>query len=308
MSELGVRLKTAREEAGFSLDELQQRTKIQKRYLQAIEEGDFSKMPGEFYARAFVKRYCEAVGLQPDLIFEEHENELPKPKAEKQDLPPRTEKDKTASRPGKRKSKMASLVPSIVVLLFLIGIIAGVWFVQQGGTGDNDAVSRDEQQNSPSVEITDDLNNENEDGEDNNAEENNNNNENNENNEDNENGENNANNDNNENESEEQDLAAEDVDGSTTTYSLSQADDFTIDLEFTADSWINISNADDEDLHESTHSDGDEISFDFSGESEIIFNIGNTYGTEIYVNDELLEYERDDTDHQYIVIQYEESS
>ncbi len=39
MSELGTRLREARVEKGYTLNTLQQMTKIQKKYLQAIEEG-----------------------------------------------------------------------------------------------------------------------------------------------------------------------------------------------------------------------------------------------------------------------------
>ncbi|MDA6131043.1 helix-turn-helix domain-containing protein, partial [Escherichia coli] len=49
----------------MSLDDLQKVTKIQKRYLMGIEEGDYSMMPGKFYVRAFIKQYAEAVGIEP---------------------------------------------------------------------------------------------------------------------------------------------------------------------------------------------------------------------------------------------------
>ena len=56
---------------------MQEITKIQKRYLVGIEEGNYSIMPGTFYVRAFIKQYAEAVGLDPDEIFEEFKNEIP---------------------------------------------------------------------------------------------------------------------------------------------------------------------------------------------------------------------------------------
>ena len=54
MNEIGEILKEARIQQGYTLDDLQQTTKIQKRYLQAIEDGNPDILPGRFYARAFV--------------------------------------------------------------------------------------------------------------------------------------------------------------------------------------------------------------------------------------------------------------
>jgi len=82
LSELGKLLRKAREERGYSLDDVQDITKIRKRYLEAIEEGDYKVLPGTFYARAFVKNYAETVGLDAEEVFRLYQRELPEPAAE----------------------------------------------------------------------------------------------------------------------------------------------------------------------------------------------------------------------------------
>lgn len=77
MSELGQVLKEAREEKGITLDDIQRITKIQRRYLEAIERGHLHVLPGHFYARAFIKSYAEAVGLDPNHIMSHFQSDLP---------------------------------------------------------------------------------------------------------------------------------------------------------------------------------------------------------------------------------------
>ncbi|AOM83125.1 helix-turn-helix domain-containing protein [Salisediminibacterium beveridgei] len=303
MSELGVRLQNARIEKGLTLDELQKKTKIQKRYLEAIEQGDFSKMPGDFYARAFVKSYCEVVGLSADQVFQEHADELPKAKKESSDLPPRVERPKT--RPIKRNSKFATWLPTVVVLIFLIGIVSTLWFMNlDEGTGE-DASTREEEQSQPSVDIDDELNDENAEND-----------ENDENDEENNNNENdqaiNDDNDVNEEVQDEEEIDESDPelsfvelnDAGQYVYELSNAEQFDFEMNFTGGSWIQI-NDESGTVHTETHNDGDEISFDFTGQSEILIRLGFIHTANIFVNEMQLEYQSD-SDVQNILIQHQE--
>ncbi|SDN30017.1 helix-turn-helix domain-containing protein [Alkalicoccus daliensis] len=303
MSELGTRLQTARMEKGYSLEELQQITKIQKRYLEAIEEGDFSKMPGEFYSRAFVKSYSEAVGLDPNQIFAEHEAELPKPKkSEVQELPPRTSRNKSAPS-GRKKSAFASLLPTILALFFIVAIVLAVWIFNQDdqtavpGNNNNTADVGNNNEQQAGLNENSSFDNEGPEEPENEMNIGSDNADNNE-----ENSVNDENNENNENETPENELEFTNEDGNRYTYTLSGAEEFEVELNFTGDSWILISNDEGDELHQQTHSSGDEISFDFSDESEVIFNMGSTRTATLLINGEELEYESDDH-HQYIIIE-----
>ena len=77
---VGKRLREAREKKGLTLDDLQQATKIQKRYLIAIEDEKFDELPGDFYVRAFVKQYADTVGLDGNTLLKDYDDDLPQTK------------------------------------------------------------------------------------------------------------------------------------------------------------------------------------------------------------------------------------
>ncbi|WP_054949829.1 helix-turn-helix domain-containing protein [Numidum massiliense] len=71
MSGVGQMLKEAREAKGLSLHDVQEATKIQMRYLKAIEEDKLESLPGNFYTRAFIRTYAEFVDVDVQSILEQ---------------------------------------------------------------------------------------------------------------------------------------------------------------------------------------------------------------------------------------------
>lgn len=121
MSDLGQLLKKARTERGLSLDQLQETTKIRKRYLEAIEEGNFKILPGNFYVRAFIKSYSEAVGLEPEEVLRLYRNVIPVANPEYTIEPIRRKRRNSTS--SDKFSKWASTILMWVFPLMIIGII-----------------------------------------------------------------------------------------------------------------------------------------------------------------------------------------
>jgi cytoskeleton protein RodZ len=73
MADVSRVLRAARERSGLSLEELSDRTKIKLIFLQAIERGEFERLPGEFFARAFLRTYARELHLSPDAVLERYD-------------------------------------------------------------------------------------------------------------------------------------------------------------------------------------------------------------------------------------------
>ena len=69
---VGIKLREARARKKLSLQEVEEATKIRSRYLGAIENDEWDQLPGDTYARAFIRTYGRFLGLDGDRLAEEH--------------------------------------------------------------------------------------------------------------------------------------------------------------------------------------------------------------------------------------------
>ena len=68
MELIGARLNQARLMANLALQDIADRTKISLRFLSAIENDDFSALPGSVYIFGFTKAFARAVGLDEESV------------------------------------------------------------------------------------------------------------------------------------------------------------------------------------------------------------------------------------------------
>ena len=146
VTELGKALREARKAKGLSIDDIQELTKIQKRYLEAIEEENYKILPGQFYVKAFIRQYAEVVGVDESEfavpnntvvtqeIVEKEEVEPIKPI--KEEIPSRS--TKTTREPiNVKESPVMEYLPRILIGVLVIGIIAIVWMIVPNNSGKN---------------------------------------------------------------------------------------------------------------------------------------------------------------------------
>jgi cytoskeletal protein RodZ len=143
LKEIGDFLKSAREEKGISLDEVSDATKIPKRHLSSLEEGNFSCFSGEVYLRGALKNYAEVVGLNPKEIISGYELLLKKKKTiengkidEKKHKKQQLKED---NKPVVFRNRRKPLPLAALIWIFLLAIVVGgsLWYFFQQPPSEN---------------------------------------------------------------------------------------------------------------------------------------------------------------------------
>jgi cytoskeleton protein RodZ len=69
-SQLGNYLREAREARGVSLAQVAAETRIIQRYLAALESGEYHHLPGDVYARGFIRNYAQYLNLPAEELID----------------------------------------------------------------------------------------------------------------------------------------------------------------------------------------------------------------------------------------------
>jgi cytoskeleton protein RodZ len=72
MFDIGASLREARTRRGLSLDDVTTGLRIRERYVTALEDERWELMPGEAYAKGFLRMYAEFLGLDGGLYVDEY--------------------------------------------------------------------------------------------------------------------------------------------------------------------------------------------------------------------------------------------
>jgi len=70
MSQLGERLRAAREAQGIPVSQAAADTRILPRYIIALEDNDFQHLPGDVYARGFLRNYANYLNIPAEELIE----------------------------------------------------------------------------------------------------------------------------------------------------------------------------------------------------------------------------------------------
>jgi cytoskeletal protein RodZ len=128
---IGESLAEARRQAGLSVTQVSQQTRIRESIIRDIEQGDFSQCGGDFYARGHIRGIAGAVGTDPVPLIRAYDTEHG---------PPGTMRAADVfepSRPVKMRERRRSPSLSMIVGVVLLAIIGfGVYrLVSDNGSG-----------------------------------------------------------------------------------------------------------------------------------------------------------------------------
>lgn len=113
---IGAKLRQERASRGLSIADIAHYTRIPSRHLEAIENDDFSELPGLVFTRNFVRQYALALNLDPDPLLAE----LPRQDESTVQLPNPPERKRSSYQQDRR---VRSVISSLI------------WIVVAGGAG-----------------------------------------------------------------------------------------------------------------------------------------------------------------------------
>nr|WP_275296748.1 RodZ domain-containing protein [Bacillus sp. REN10] len=268
VTELGNRLREARKAKGLSLADVQEMTKIQKRYLTGIEEGNYDMMPGKFYVRAFIKQYAEAVGLNAEELFEEFKSEVPS--SHEDEIPQRATKvEQVTTNVPAEPSKLLEHLPKILLTAFIIGALFLVWaLMPKNGADEKQVVEKpvvkeSAEQNSKEDDKAEAPVKEDEKKEKKPKAE----------------------------KTAKQVLTAVGTSGSDSTYELKEAEKFEVSISSKGSTWVGVKDGSGKSYFGDMVQSGQTQTFDLTGQTEVRIRVGNAPDTEVKVNGEVVTYQ-----------------
>lgn len=148
---VGYTLRQERERQNLSIEDIEQGTSIRALYIEAIENGEYDKLPGTVYTKGFIKNYAKFLNLDADAMVKEFMGDIAElsgaaqtPVAEEtpaksQERNPEPKPIKSERKPlgysvqEKNRSSSGGLVIAAVVLIAALAGVAWSWLSSSDG-------------------------------------------------------------------------------------------------------------------------------------------------------------------------------
>jgi len=129
--EIGNSLREARERQGLGYPEIELATKIRSKYIRALEEEDFTAIPGDAYIRGFLRTYAEYLGLDSDVYVEEYASRFLT--SWRDEVPPKPQRRRI--RPRERRIERRAVLLVLAGIALVTALVFAAW--RYGGSSTN---------------------------------------------------------------------------------------------------------------------------------------------------------------------------
>src|SRR4051812_20893200 len=106
---LGSELRAARESRDLTLEQAEHQTRIRAKYLEALEEGNYSILPSAVQTRGFLRNYARFLTLDADMIIARYDA-LQGGRRRRKSPPPAVSEDPTMASPSRRAKEIHAVL------------------------------------------------------------------------------------------------------------------------------------------------------------------------------------------------------
>lgn len=129
MRDIGRELQQARESKDLSLENISSRTLISKKYLLALEKGDYKVFPGVVYLKGALRKYAAEVGINPEEAIAWYEGTIhTEDVGEEAEARPVRQKSTGTIQKTRRINKRRLLV-YVVLIIFSLAALSAIYNV-----------------------------------------------------------------------------------------------------------------------------------------------------------------------------------
>jgi hypothetical protein len=129
MPEIGATLREARMRARLDVSEIEAQTKIRAKYLRALENEEWSLLPGPTFIKSFLRTYAQALNLDGRALVEEYRLHHERPSEAAFDpiasTPQRTRQRVPGAGPSRAYMISVGVVVAVIVLLIVLLVAGG---------------------------------------------------------------------------------------------------------------------------------------------------------------------------------------
>jgi cytoskeletal protein RodZ len=137
MDSLGEELRKQRELRQISLREIADATKINIRFLEALERNDYTHLPGGQFNKGFIRSYAGHIGIDAEKMIEVYLQEVERQEGETD----RVARDPGPDRPAGRRSLLVTVALLIALTIVLLSGAVLVWFFsERSATGSGEVL------------------------------------------------------------------------------------------------------------------------------------------------------------------------